>query len=69
MYADPREKKLSFKLYFPTIEELSSNPKIPSEHALFVDTIYNMYKNGFLNASSVGFRGLKSAPREDDARP
>lgn len=67
VYVDQREKKLSFKLYFPTIEELSSNPKIPSDHALFVDTIYNMYKNGFLNASSVGFRGLKSAPREDDA--
>ena len=67
VYADAREKKLSFKLYFPTVEELSSNPKIPSEHALFVDTIYNMYKNGFLNASSVGFRGLKSAPREDEA--
>jgi phage head maturation protease len=57
-----RDKRLEFDVYFPTVKELSSNPDQPSEHALFVDTIYNLYKGGFLSAVSVGFRGEKSVP-------
>lgn len=67
VFVDQRAKKLSFKLYFPRIDELGSPGAPPSDHALFVDTLYNMYRASMLNASSVGFRGLKSAPREDDA--
>lgn len=67
VYVDQRTKQLCFKIYFPSVEELSTPGQPPSEHALFVDTVYNMYKNGLLNASSVGFIGGKSAPREDDA--
>lgn len=56
--ADKRARQLLFDIEFPTIEELSSNPKTPSEHALKVDAIYNMAKAGILNTVSVGFRGL-----------
>jgi uncharacterized protein len=31
------------------------------------DLVYNLYKGGFLNATSVGFIGKEAAPREDDA--
>jgi HK97 family phage prohead protease len=57
-----RDKRLEFDVYFPTTEELSSDPKMPSEHALFIDTVYNMYKGGYLSAVSVGFKGEKAEP-------
>jgi hypothetical protein len=65
VYVDPRTKQLCFKVYFPTVAELSTPGQPPSEHALFVDTLYNMYKSGMLSASSVGFTGTKSTPRAD----
>lgn len=55
---DKRARQLIFDIKFPTIEELSSNPATPSEHALRVDAIYNMAKAGILNTVSVGFRGI-----------
>jgi phage head maturation protease len=61
---DKRARQLLFDIKFPTIEELSSNPATPSEHALKVDAIYNMAKAGILNTVSVGFRGI-----EYDATP
>lgn len=60
--ADRRARQLLFDVAFPTIEELSSNPETPSEHALKVDAIYNMAKAGILNTVSVGFRGLEYDP-------
>ena len=57
--ADKRARQLIFDVKFPTIEELSTNPETPSEHALKVDAIYNLAKAGFLNTVSVGFRGLE----------
>jgi hypothetical protein len=60
-------KALVFDIKFPTISELSSDIENPSDHAKFVDTIYNMYKGGYLNATSVGFRGIKYKTRDDDA--
>jgi len=59
---DKRSGKMFFDISFPTIEELSSNPKTPSEQALTVDAIYCMAKAGLLNAVSVGFRGLEYEP-------
>jgi len=56
--ADKRTRQLLFDIKFPTIEELATNPKTPSEHALKVDAIYNMAKAGILNTVSVGFRGI-----------
>ena len=56
---DQRTKSLVFDIYFPTIEELSTNPATPSDHALTVDAIYNLAKEGVLNAVSVGFQGLE----------
>lgn len=59
---DKRARQLLFDIKFPSIEELSSDPKNPSEHALRVDAIYNMAKAGILNTVSVGFRGLEYEP-------
>ena len=42
-------------VYFPTIEELSSDPANVSEKAKLVDFTYHCYKTGMLNAVSVGF--------------
>lgn len=33
----------------------------------FADLVYNLYKGGFLNATSVGFIGKEAEPRDDDA--
>ena len=56
---DSYAKALLFDIYFPTVEELATDPAMPSEHALRVDAIYNMAKAGLLNAVSVGFRGIE----------
>lgn len=58
-----RDKRLEFDVYFPEVKELASDGVQPSEHALFVDTVYNMYKGGYLAAVSVGFKGTKAEPR------
>lgn len=42
-------------VYFPTIEELSTDPENASEKAKLVDFTYHCYKTGMLNAVSVGF--------------
>lgn len=47
--------KLMFKPKFASIEELSEDKNNPSDWAKFVDTIYRMYKGGYLRAFSVGF--------------
>ena len=64
---DLRARALIIRVYFPTIEELSSDPMHPSEEALFADTVYRMYKNGMLSAVSVGFNPVKFKRRDDDA--
>ena len=46
-------------VYFPTLEELSSNPEYASEKAKLVDFTYYCYKTGMLNAVSVGFIPLE----------
>ena len=42
-------------VYFPTIEELSTDPDKASEKAKLVDFTYKCYKTGMLSAVSVGF--------------
>lgn len=51
-------------VYFPTLEELSSNPEQASEKAKLVDFTYNCYKTGMLNAVSVGFIAKDTEPNE-----
>jgi hypothetical protein len=63
---DMANKRLVFDIKFPTIEELSSDIENPAEHAKFIDMVYNMYKKGYLNATSVGFRGIKFKTRDDE---
>ena len=48
-------KSVFCDVYFPTIEELSTNPQEASEKAKLVDFTYHCYKTGMLNAVSVGF--------------
>ena len=46
-------------VYFPTVEELSSDPNNAIEKAKLVDFCYHCYKTGMLNAVSVGFIPLE----------
>ena len=52
-------------VYFPTIEELSSDPSLASEKAKLVDFTYHCYKTGMLNAVSVGFIPLEWTETKD----
>lgn len=56
----PGSAGVSFRIKFATIDELCSNPATPSNEALLADTIYNAYKNGYMNAVSIGFIALES---------
>lgn len=49
------ENSVKADVYFPTLEELSSDLNNVSEKAKLVDFTYNCYKTGMLNAVSVGF--------------
>ena len=46
-------------VYFPTLDELSTDPTQASEKAKLVDFTYHCYKTGMLNAVSVGFIPLE----------
>ena len=59
---DTRNKQTLVDIYFPTMEEMSSDPKQISDHAKNVDAVYCMAKMGLLNALSVGFRGTDYTP-------
>lgn len=52
-------------VYFPTIEELSTDPAQASEKAKLVDFTYHCYKTGMLNAVSVGFKPLEWTETKD----
>lgn len=52
-------------VYFPTVEELSTNPEQASEKARLCDFCYNCYKMGMLNAVSVGFIPLEWTETKD----
>ena len=58
---DPSARQLVIDVSFPAIKDISPEGD-PSEHALFVDSVYNLAKLGLLNAVSVGFRGIKVEP-------
>jgi hypothetical protein len=52
-------------VYFPTVEELSSDPNNASEKAKLCDFCYHCYKTGMLNAVSVGFIPLEWTETKD----
>lgn|SRR5512147_507558 len=56
---------LMFDIKFPSVEEFCSDPEHPSQEFKLSDTIYMAYKNGYMNAVSVGFIGHESVERED----
>jgi len=49
-------------VYFPTVEELSTDPEQASEKAKLVDFTYHCYQTGMLNAVSVGFIAKETEP-------
>lgn len=55
----PTDRGLVFSVQFASIEEMSSNPENPGEWAQFTDTVYRLYRGGYLKTVSVGFRTLK----------
>ncbi|MDD5358337.1 MAG: HK97 family phage prohead protease [Candidatus Nanoarchaeia archaeon] len=52
---DSRKKQVWGKVYFPKVEELSTNPELAAEHAKKIDLLMNMYKMRMMNAVSIGF--------------
>lgn len=56
---------LMFDIKFPSVDEFCSDPEHPSQEFKLSDTIYMAYKNGYMNAVSVGFIGHESIERED----
>ena len=52
-------------VYFPTVEELATDPNNASEKAKLVDFTYHCYKTGMLNAVSVGFIPLEWIETDD----
>ena len=58
-------KKVKAIVYFPTIEELSTDPAQASEKAKLVDFCFHCYKTGMLNAVSVGFIPLEWTETKD----
>jgi hypothetical protein len=65
-WVDARQRKVYSEVYFPTLEELATDPQFASEKAKLVDTTYNMFKVGMLNAVSIGFR-IKEASRNEQS--
>lgn len=64
---DLTSKALKIRVWFPSIEDMNTDPAHPSEPSLFSDTVYNAYKKGLLSAVSVGFNPIKWEPRTDPA--
>ena len=55
-----------FDIKFASISELCpDNQSTPSQDALFAETIYQSYRNGYMNAVSVGFMPKRSEERTD----
>jgi hypothetical protein len=66
-WIDARQKKVYSDVYFPTMEELATDPQFASEKAKLVDTTYNMFKIGMLNAVSIGFRIKESSKNSESS--
>ncbi len=66
-FKDLRTGQLILDVQFMSAEELAQAEN-PSEAVKFAESIYQMYKMGYLSAVSVGFKAKKVAPL-DDADP
>jgi hypothetical protein len=58
-------KRVKAIVYFPTVNELSTDPEQASEKARLCDFCYCCYKTGMLNAVSVGFIPLEWTETKD----
>ena len=52
---DEMNRTIMIDYKFPSFDEMSSDKNFVSDWAKLTDTIYNLYKNGYMNAVSVGF--------------
>ena len=52
---DEINKVVMIDFKFPSFDEMSSDKNFVSEWAKLTDTVFNLYKNGYMNAVSVGF--------------
>lgn len=59
--SDTVNQQLVFDIKFASMEELGD-----SEHAKFCEAIYQMYKHGYMSATSVGFIGKQFEYKTDD---
>ena len=62
---DPARKALVFDVRFPTPQELTTEGQEPSDHAQMVDTLYNLYKSGYMTSTSVGFEPVEYTRKTD----
>lgn len=66
---DAMGKRVFIDVYFPTVDELSTDPAHASEKAKLVDFTYKCYKTGMLKAVSVGFFIKESEKNANSDRP
>lgn len=52
---DEMNRTIMIDFKFPSFDEMSSDERFVSDWAKLTDTIFNLYKNGYMNAVSVGF--------------
>lgn len=57
---DSSRRLMLIRIQFPSLTEMSTDATKLSDYALFVDSLYNIYKNGYMKAVSVRFRNLES---------
>jgi hypothetical protein len=66
---DQAKKQVYIDVYFPTIEELSTDPSLASEKAKLVDFTYRCYKTKMLNAVSIGFDPVDEEKKIGGVKP
>ncbi len=60
-----QEQQVVADVQFAMVGDISSTPENPHDHVKFIDTLYLMYKHGYMNAVSVGLIPLEFEPRLD----
>lgn len=69
-YADKMARRVVADVYFPTVQELATDPTLASEKAKLIDFTYHLYRQKIMNAVSVGFSAEPSdvETRDDGGR-
>lgn len=56
---DLQERAILVDVYFPTVQELATDPEKAHDAAKLPDAIFKMYQSGMLNAVSIGFKSIE----------